>query len=87
MVWECFGGDAVGDFVKVEGIVDFKHYHNIFGIDFLGCGFTLQQGNDQNTPPDFVKSSHPRVPIAIQMNSLEINWINYLWEYCKKNPF
>lgn len=48
MVWECFGGGAVGDIVKIEGIMNSKRYHNILmrhtipsGTRLIGRGFTL----------------------------------------------
>lgn len=53
MVWGCFGGNAVGDLVKIDGIMDSKVYHNILvrhvipsGIRLIGQEFTFQQDND-----------------------------------------
>ena len=53
MVWVCFAGDKVGDFVLVENIVDKVKYHFIFQRHaFLsdqrlaGRGFTFHQDID-----------------------------------------
>ncbi len=53
MVWGSFGGCAVVDLAKIDGIMDSKKYNNILvrhaissGIRLIGRGFILQQNND-----------------------------------------
>lgn len=53
MVWGCFGGNSVGNLVKIEGIMDKKVYHSILvkhamssETRILRRGFIFQQDND-----------------------------------------
>ena len=53
MVWGCFGGGAVGELKKIEGIMLKTAYHNILqryaiptGKELVGKRFVLMQDND-----------------------------------------
>lgn len=52
MFWGCFGGSAVGDVVRIQGILK-KGYKKIledsavpYGIHLIGPGCIFQQNND-----------------------------------------
>lgn len=52
MVWRCFRGGAIGDLVKIKGIMNCKRYHDILMHHAISSGtrlidFTLQHKNDQ----------------------------------------
>lgn len=53
MVWGCFCGYGIGDFIKFDGIMKKENYKNILirnaipsGVRLIGRGFILQQDND-----------------------------------------
>lgn len=53
MVWGSMAGTGLGSFVKIDGIMDKKVYHNILtrhvvpvGLRFIGNNFVFQNGND-----------------------------------------
>jgi hypothetical protein len=53
MVWGCFGGNRVGDLIKIDGIMKKEHYLEILknhgvssGTRIIGRGFAFQEDND-----------------------------------------
>jgi hypothetical protein len=53
MVWGCFGGNRVGDLIKIDGIMKKEHYLEILknhgvssGTRIIGRGFAFQEDKD-----------------------------------------
>jgi hypothetical protein len=53
MIWSCFGGSAVGDLSRIDGILVKERYNQTLqryaipsGMRLIGRGFTFQEDND-----------------------------------------
>ena len=60
MVWGCFSYSGVGHLHRVQGILNKEGYHSILqrhaipsGLEIIGKGFIMQQGNDQKHTSKF----------------------------------
>lgn len=95
MVWGSFGGGAVGDLVKIDGIMDSKKYHNVLvrhaipsGTRLIGRGFILQQDNDPKYTSSLCRKyvqSKQRQQVLQNMvwppQSPDCNPIELLWDH------
>jgi hypothetical protein len=94
MVWGCFGGNSVGDLIKIDGIMKKEQYLEILknhgvssGTRIISRGFVFQEDNDPKHSSalcrDFIKKKQNQKAIKIMEwppQSPDLFPIELLWE-------
>lgn len=94
MVWGCFSGSAVGDLIKIEGILRKEGYKKIIeenvvpsGTRLIGTNFIFQHDNDPKhtsklckTFLEHLKRQHVLKVMEWSPQSPDLNPIELLWD-------